>query len=398
LEGLSTINYQPRDSYVFKHSLPERAAKPLLAMKKTPKIRYAIIGLGHLAQVAILPAFRHARRSELAALVSGDSAKGRVLSEKYQVPAYSYDDFELAAEKERIDAAFIVLPNTQHRQFTERAAKAGLHVLCEKPMATTERDCEAMIRACKRGGVKLMIAYRLHFTDSQVRAIALARSGKLGELRIFSSLFAMQVKEDNIRIKEETGGGPLLDIGIYCINAARYLFSAEPTEVTAMTATSDDPRFKEVSEMVSAVLRFPGDRLAAFTCSFGAHNISEFQLVGTDAILHAKPAYDYKRSMQWTIRRAGREQKKTFPKGDQFAAEMDYFSRCVVENREPEPSGAEGLADIRIIRAINEAARRGRSARLKPFSKVTRPGPRQEIKHPPVKRPPRPVKVAAPGE
>jgi predicted dehydrogenase len=367
-------------------------------MKRTPKIRYAIVGLGHLAQIAILPAFMHARRSELATLVSGDSAKGRVLSKKYQVPAYSYDDFELAVEKERIDAAFIVLPNTQHRQFTERAARASVHVLCEKPMATTERDCEAMIRACKRGGVKLMIAYRLHFTDSQVRAIALARSGKLGELRTFSSLFAMQVKEDNIRIKEEAGGGPLLDIGIYCINAARYLFSAEPTEVTAMTATSDDPRFKEVNEMVSAVLRFPGDRLATFTCSFGAHNISEFQLVGTDAILHAKPAYDYKSSMQWTIRRGRREQKKTFPKGDQFAAEMDYFSQCVIENREPEPSGAEGLADIRIIRAINEAARRGRAVKLKPFSKVTRPGPRQEIKRPPLKRPPLPVKVAAPGE
>jgi predicted dehydrogenase len=314
------------------------------------------------------------------------------------VPAYSYDDFELAVERERIDVAFIVLPNTQHRPFTERAAKASVHVLCEKPMATTEGDCQAMIRACKRGGVKLMIAYRLHFTDSQVRAIGLARSGKLGELRTFSSLFAMQVQDDNIRIKEETGGGPLLDIGIYCINAARYLFGAEPTEVTAMTATSDDPRFKEVHEMVSAVLRFPGDRLATFTCSFGAHDISSFQLVGTDAILRAEPAYDYKRSMQWTIRRGSREQKKTFPKGDQFAAEMDYFSRCVIENQEPEPSGAEGLADIRIIHAINEAARRGRAVKLKPFSKETRQSPRQEIKRPPVKKPPHLVKVAAPGE
>ena len=366
-------------------------------MKKTAKIRYAIIGLGHLSQVAILPAFGHARRSELAALVSGDSAKGRVLSKKYGVPAYDYDDFEVAVEKEGVDAAFIVLPNTQHRQFTERAAKARVHVLCEKPMATTQRDCEAMIRACDRARVKLMVAYRLHFTDSQVRAIELARSGNLGELRNFSSLFAMQVKDDNIRVKEETGGGPLLDIGIYCINAARYLFGAEPVEVTAMSATSDDPRFKEVNEMVSAVLRFPGDRLATFTCSFGAHDISDFQLVGTDAILHVEPAYDYTGDMQWTIRRGAREKKKTFPKGDQFAAEMDYFSQCVVENREPEPSGAEGLADIRIIRAIDEAARRGRSVKLKPFRKTKRPGPRQEIKRPPVKRPPDLVKVAAPG-
>jgi glucose-fructose oxidoreductase len=367
-------------------------------MKRTTKIRYAIVGLGHLAQVAILPAFRQARRSELAALVSGDSAKGSVLSKKYRVPTYGYDDFELAVKKERIDAAFIVLPNTQHRPFTERAAKSSVHVLCEKPMATTERDCEAMIRACERSAVKLMIAYRLHFTDSQLWAIRLARSGKLGELRNFSSLFAMQVKDDNIRVKAGTGGGPLLDIGIYCINAARYLFSAEPTDVTAMTATSGDPRFKEVNEMVSAVLRFPGDRLAAFTCSFGAHNISQFQLVGTDAMLHAEPAYDYKSGTQLTIRRGIREEKKTFPKGDQFAAEMDYFSQCVIENHEPAPSGAEGLADVRIICAIDKAARRGRVVKLKPFSKTKRPGPRQEIKRRPVKKQPHLAKAIAPDE
>jgi predicted dehydrogenase len=365
-------------------------------MKRTANIRYAVVGMGHLSQVAILPAFSHTRWSELGVLVSGDEAKGRLLSRRYGVPTYGYDDFEKALANERVDACFIVLPNTMHREFTERAAKSSVHVLCEKPMATNEKDCEAMIRACDRAGVKLMVAYRLHFTDSQVRAIKLARGGKLGELRTFDSLFAMQVKEDNIRVKKETGGGPLLDIGIYCINAARFLFGAEPTEVAAMAATSDDPRFKEVNEMVSALLRFPGNRLATFTCSFGAHDISQYRLLGTEAILHAEPAYDYVNPMYWKIRRGTRETKKTFPKGDQFAAEMDYFSRCILENRAPEPSGAEGLADIRIIRAINEAAKRGRSVKLGTFKKLKRPHARQEIKRPPVKKPPRPVKVAAP--
>jgi glucose-fructose oxidoreductase len=254
-----------------------------------------------------------------------------------------------------------------------------------------------MIRACDKSGVKLMVAYRLHFTDSQMRAIRLARSGKLGELRIFSSLFAMQVKKDNIRVKAEMGGGPLLDIGIYCINAARYLFGSEPTEVSAMGGSSDDPRFKEVSEMICAILRFPGDRLASFTCSFGAHNINQFYLLGTEAILHAEPAYDYKGSMGWTIKRNAREEKKTFPKVDQFAAEMDYFSRCIIENREPEPSGAEGLADVRIIRAANESARRGRTIKLKPIRKRKRLGPRQEIKRTQVKKKPRVLKAAAPS-
>ena len=367
-------------------------------MKKRAKIRYAVVGMGHLSQVAILPAFTHARRSELGALISGDKTKGRLLSQKYDVPTYGYDKFEEAMANEHIDAAFVVLPNTMHREFTERAAKAGVHVLCEKPMATNEKDCQAMIDACDRARVKLMIAYRLHFTDSQVRAIQLARSGKLGKLRTFDSQFAMQVEEANIRVKEETGGGPLLDIGIYCINAARFLFGAEPTEVAAMAATSEDPRFKEVNEMVSVLLRFPGSRLATFTCSFGAHHIGEYRLVGTDAILHAEPAYSYVEPMYWKIRRGAREIKKTFPKGDQFAAEMDYFARCIQENRAPEPSGAEGLVDVRIIQAINEAAKSGRSVKLRAFKKLKRPGARQEIKRPPVKKPPRPVKASAPHE
>ena len=220
------------------------------------KIRYAVVGLGHLARLAILPAFNHARRSELAVLISGDAPKARLLSTEYGVPAFSYENFEDALAKERVDAAFVVSPNTLHREFTERAAKAKVHVLCEKPMSTNERDCRAMIRVCQRAGVQLMIAYRLHFTPSQLRAIKLAREGKLGELRAFISLFAMQVKANNIRVKRETGGGPLLDIGIYCINAARNLFGAEPLEATAIAAASNDPRFKEVPEMVSAVASF----------------------------------------------------------------------------------------------------------------------------------------------
>src|SRR5436190_13461510 len=178
-------------------------------MSSTKRIRYAVVGLGHIAQVAILPAFEHAENSELGVLISGNVRKESELAEKYGVHAYEYDDFEEALRQERIDAVFIALPNTLHREFTERAAAAGVHVLCEKPMATTEEDCRAMIDSCREHGVKLMIAYRLHFTDAHVQAIELANSGKLGELRYFNSLFAMQVKEDNIRVRRETGGGTL---------------------------------------------------------------------------------------------------------------------------------------------------------------------------------------------
>ncbi|HEU4430243.1 MAG TPA: Gfo/Idh/MocA family oxidoreductase, partial [Myxococcota bacterium] len=230
-------------------------------------VRYAVAGLGHIAQIAVLPAFGHARRnSELCALISDDPAKLRKLGARYRVDHLApYAGFEEALRKSNADAVYIALPNTMHREYTERAARVGVHVLCEKPLAPNAADCDAMIRSASENGVKLMTAYRLHFDPANLEAVKLAGSGKLGELRAFSSTFTMQVKPGNTRLDADLGGGPLLDIGIYCINAARMLFAAEPIEVLAARATSDDARFAEVAEMVSAVLRFPGQRLATFT-------------------------------------------------------------------------------------------------------------------------------------
>src|SRR5438093_6491582 len=160
-------------------------------MKK--KIRYAVVGLGHIAQTAMLPAFADTENSELAALVTGTPEKDRELSARYHVNAYNYDDLERALEKEQIDAVYVATPNSLHREHTERAARAGVHVLCEKPMAASERDCEAMIEVIKQNKVKLMIAYRLHFHDANLHAVEISRSGKLGEVRCFDSLFGLQV-------------------------------------------------------------------------------------------------------------------------------------------------------------------------------------------------------------
>ena len=355
------------------------------------KIRYAVVGLGHIAQVAVLPAFTHADNSELAALVTGDADVREKLSHKYKVPTVPYEDFEEVLEEQQVDAVFIALPNTLHREYTERAASMGVHVLCEKPMATTEEDCLAMIRACDEAHVKLMIAYRLHFTDAHVSAIELIKKGDLGEPRYFNSLFAMQVAEDNIRIQQETGGGPLFDIGIYCLNASRYLFQSEPLQVLASTASSDDARFDEVEEMASVVLCFPDDRLATFTCSFGSADMDQFDLVGTKATLHMEPAYTYSDEIKWAVKRSDsadeKPQEKTFPAGDQFAAELIYFSKCILEDKTPEPSGEEGLADVRIITAIHESASTGALVAIEPIRKVERPDKSQQIKRPPAKKP-----------
>jgi predicted dehydrogenase len=221
------------------------------------KIRYAVVGLGHIAQVAVLPAFRNARNSELVSIVSGEPEKREKLARKYRLEhVYSYDDYDHALSQ--VDAVYLALPNQLHRDYTIRAAQARVHVLCEKPMAVAEDDCQAMIDAADHNGVKLMIAYRLHFEAGNLEAICLAENGKLGKLRIFTSEFAQQVAEDNIRVSQSVarGGGPLYDMGVYCINAARYLFRAEPTEVFAVTANNGEKRFRNVEEMTSVVMRF----------------------------------------------------------------------------------------------------------------------------------------------
>lgn len=353
------------------------------------KVRYAVVGQGYISQVAVLPAFRHAAdNSELRAIVSDDPVKLKKLSKKYGVErTYTYEQYDECLRSGEIDAVYIGLPNHLHREYTERAARAGIHVLCEKPMAVTEEDCEAMIRACEQSGVKLMIAYRLHFEEANLKAVEIVQSGELGEARIFNSVFTQQVEEGNIRVKKEDGGGTLYDIGIYCINAARYLFRAEPQEVFAWTANNGEPRFREIEEMTSAVMRFPGDRLASFTCSFGASDVSAYQVVGTKGSLRVNPAYEFASELKHQLTIGGKTKKSTFSKRDQFAPQLIYFSHCVLDNTDPEPSGREGLADVRIIRAMYRSAATGNPEKLPPFEKKERPNMEQEMKRPAVSEP-----------
>ena len=273
--------------------------------------------------------------------------KDRQLSERYRVRAYKYDDLEEGLDQERVDAVYIATPNILHREHTERAARAGVHVLCEKPMATTQDDCEAMIGVTAGNNVKLMIAYRLHFNDANLHAVRVAKSGDLGELRYFGSLFGLHVKEDNIRTRQDLGGGTLFDIGIYCINAARYLFRDEPVEVVGLTANNGEKRFSEIEEMTGAIMRFPHERLAMFTCSFGSADVSHYDLVGTKGQLRLENAYEYQGELKCVTTIGSKRTAKTFKPGDQFAPELIYFSDCIIRDLAPEPSGNEGLADVR---------------------------------------------------
>jgi len=366
-----------------------RIASSQSRRKGGKRIRYAVLGQGYISQAAVLPAFAHARRnSELAALVSDDEEKLRILGRRYGVRSlHTYDQFDELLASGDVDAVYIALPNHLHLPFAVAAARAGVHVLCEKPLAVTEEDCAEIVAEAERNRVKLMTAYRLHFERANLEAIQVARSGRLGSLRSFSSLISMQVAEGNIRLQAEFGGGPLYDIGIYCINAARYLFRDEPIEVYATSVNSGDPRFREVEEMTAAVLRFPRERLATFTCSFGAAPESTYELVGTKGTLRLEQAYTFEGRIRRRLTLGGRISSRSYTARDQFAPELVYFSDCIKKGRDPEPSGWEGWADIRVVSALLRSASVGRPVFLEPFAKRRRPDLSQEISRPPIREP-----------
>jgi predicted dehydrogenase len=355
------------------------------------KIRYAVVGLGYISQAAILPAFAHAREnSELTALVSGDPRKLSTLGKKYKVDQlYGYDQFGDCLMRGGIDAVYIGLPNHMHRAYSEAAARAGVHVLCEKPMAVHPEDCEAMINAARESNVKLMIAYRLHFERGNLSAIAALRNGEIGEPRIFRSAFTQQVPAGNIRLTVEDGGGPLYDLGVYCVNAARYLFRAEPDEVFCYNAAGKDRRFDGVAEMSSAVMRFPNDRLAVFTCSFGATDRDNYEVIGTKGVLKMDPGFAMSSDIKCEITVGDKTRKATYKRRDQFGPELVYFSDCILNNKQPEPGGVEGLTDVRIIAALQQSAANGRPISISATDEhiTKRPTLVQEIQKPAVQEP-----------
>lgn len=376
------------------HVAHDRAPTARLAgttsRSKKPRVRFAVVGLGHIAQVAVLPAFAHVRRTcTLAALVSDDAKKLRKLGRKYGVKDLrKYRDYDELLHSGAIDAVYIALPNDMHHEYTMRAVQAGVHVLCEKPLAVRASEAVDMVRAAKERGVKLMTAYRLHFERTTLRAIELVQSGRIGEPRFFQSSFGMQVEDEaNIRLDPRRGGGPVFDLGVYCINAARNLFRAEPIEVIATHASGADARFARVPEMTAVVLRFPGERLATFTCSFGSADISTFTVVGTQGRVDLDPAYDYSQPLEMRLLIGKRARVTRSPKRDQFAPELAHMAQCILADREPEPSGREGLADMRVIDAINQSAAHGKPVTLSPFEADEWPGIAQAQFVPPVSKP-----------
>jgi predicted dehydrogenase len=350
-------------------------------MKDRKHVRYAVIGAGNIAQVAVLPAFEHAKgNSELVALISGDATKREELGKKQQLDwVGDYADLERIVRDAEVDAVYVATPNALHREHAMRAARAGAHVLSEKPLATSVAECQEIANACEEAGVKLMVAYRLHFEAANLSAIELVSAGKLGEPRVFSSVFGHVVRPGDIRERPQAGGGAMLDLGIYCINAARNLFKAEPTLVVGTAQMKHG-----VDETTTAVLQFPNGRVAQFTVSNDLAAVSSYRICGTEGMLRVEPAYEYTDKLEHYLTIGEDTKHRTFPKRDQFAPELEYFSRCILEDREPEPNIEEALCDLRVIEAVLESARSGKPQPLSPYQRRDRPSSRLEKREPAV--------------
>lgn len=345
------------------------AAQAQTAAGSDDKVGYAIVGLGLLSQGQLLPGLTRTTKSRLAGLVSGDPAKAARLAAQYKVPTksvYSYETYDRMIDDPSIDVVFIVLPNNMHAEYTIRALKAGKHVLCEKPMATTVADAEAMIAAAKEADRKLMIAYRCHYEPTNLAAMRRVRSGAIGKPRLVLTDMSRQASlsspSDAWRLDMEmSGGGALADMGVYGINAARYLLNEEPIEVRAWANTDrSDPRFKTVEDMIAWQFRFPSGAIANGSTSFNCDAVMSFQVMGEKGRVVADPGCFYGGN-RLTY---GAPSGKTVPitEIDQFAREMDWMAD-VVRGRAPMVApGEEGLQDMKLMEAILQSVARGGEA------------------------------------
>jgi predicted dehydrogenase len=307
--------------------------------------------------------------SRITGLVSGHRDKAERIAAQYGVPKssiYSYEDMDRMRDNKAIDAVYVALPNSMHAEYTIRSAKAGKHVLCEKPMSTTVSEAEAMIAACKAAQVKLMIAYRMHYEPLHLKAVKLIRDGKLGKVETLNGAFGFNATPGAWRLKKSlAGGGSVFDVGIYVVNACRYLTGEEPTKFTAMVSTiNQDGRFDEVEENVSWTMKFPSGVLATGSSTYGTQMPGYFKAFGERGWLEMNPAFNYEGlRLRGSYSTGGRgapnvEIDEANPERDpmHFTREADHFSECILKNQIPSSPGEEGLRDMEYIRAIYAAA------------------------------------------
>ncbi len=333
------------------------------------KAGWAVVGLGNLAIHQILPAFCQCEKSKVVALVSGHPEKAAKLAARYGVnpkAIYNYQNYDTIRDNPEVDVIYIVLPNSMHAEYTIRGFQAGKNVLSEKPMANSPAECQAMIDAGAKANKKLMVAYRCRYEPYNQAMIKMARDKELGGVKIILNEAGFNIGDPTQwRLnKAMAGGGSLMDIGIYGLNAARYISGEEPVAVNAMTYTTpNDPRFKEVEETTLFQLRFPSGIIANCSSSYGSSTRSHFRALAPDGYFELDPAMNYT-GLRMRVSKGPSLEEVFHREIDHFAAEMDHMSDCVMTNKTPLTPGEEGLRDLTIITAIYQAANSGQTVKL----------------------------------
>lgn len=337
------------------------------------RIGYALVGLGHLTLEELLPAFAECEKSKAVALVSASPQKLQKVAQQYGIKpqnCYSYETYDQLKNNPEVQAIYIVLPNGMHAEYTIRGAQAGKHILCEKPMANTSAEAQAMINACKQAGKKLMIAYRIQYEPYNRYVRELVRQKQYGAPK-FLDMHNAQVETNPQHwrhIKALAGGGALPDIGIYCLNTARFILGEEPIEVFGYQySTPGNPLFREVEEMVTWQMRFPSGVIANCATQYFAHESRWYRVLNERGWLNLNNGFAYRGQelqQSYAVGQNEHTDMTTLPERNQFAAEIDHFSDCIQQNKEPFTPGEEGLQDHKIMEAIFQSASTGRPVQL----------------------------------
>lgn len=324
---------------------------PVFGKPQSKKLGVALVGLGYYAEHKLATALQETQYCELKGIVTGTPAKATKWKEKYNLPEnaiYNYQNFDQIIENKSIDVVYVVLPNSMHHEFVIRAAKARKHVITEKPMAVSAKECEEMIAACKKAGVKLYVGYRMHFEPHTQEVMRIAQQKEFGAIKVVEASMGFRIGDPTQwRLKKAlAGGGAMMDVGIYAIQGARYSTGEEPISVTAQEFKTDKVKFKEVDETILWQMEFPSGAVANCMTSYTTHMERLFQS-SENGWLELRPAFGYGPI-------AGRTHKGplNFPHTNHQALQLDGMAQAILENKPIRATGEEGLQDMKIIEAI----------------------------------------------
>ncbi|MEX2591368.1 MAG: Gfo/Idh/MocA family oxidoreductase [Anditalea sp.] len=331
-----------------------------------PVLRVAIMGLGSYG-TRVAEAMQSSKKAKLVGVISGTPSKIKDWQGKYNIPeknCYNYGNFDQIKDNPDIDAVYVITPNGLHHDHTIRAAKAGKHVICEKPMAVNAKEGKEMVEACKEANVKLLVGYRLHFEPNTLKIINMRKEGEFGKILFFQGLSGFKIGDpDQWRLnKELAGGGAMMDIGIYSINGARYMVGEEPIWVTAQETKTNKEKFKEgVDETIQFQFGFPSGAVASCLSTYAMNNLDRFFLNGDDGFAELQPATGY-----GPIKGRTHNGELNQPHVTHQTVQMDEMAGIILEDQKPvvPVDGEEGLKDLKIIDAIYRAVETGEKVDL----------------------------------